>query len=116
MIFLRLPTGKSMVAGWGRNQKVHKSGSGDFQNSGAYTPNLLKLVLPVFNGKKCKEDYKIFKSISSEKHLCAGGEAGKNLLQMFHLKCSYHASAFANSAIFSVQLLCWYVSVSISKH
>ena len=82
MLFLRLPTGKSMVAGWGRNQKIHTLGSGDFQNSGAYTPNLLKLVLPVYNGTKCKQDYPVFKSISSEKHLCAGGEKGKNLIQM----------------------------------
>ena len=98
MICLRLPTGKSMVAGWGRNQKNYKFGSGDFQNSGAYTPNLLKLVLPVYNATKCKEDYKIFKSISSEKHLCAGGVAGKNVIQMFHLKRSQHS--FGLSAIF----------------
>ena len=109
MIFLRLPTGKSMVAGWGRNQKVHKSGSGDFQNSGAYTPNLLKLVLPVFNATKCKEDHKIFKSISSEKHLCAGGERGKKLIQMFHLKHSQHASAYSF-------YFCKCVSVTISNH
>ena len=83
MLFLRLPTGKSMVAGWGRNTKIHRLGAGDFQNSGAYTPNLLKLVLPVYNGTKCKQDYPVFKRISSEKHLCAGGEEGKNLIQMF---------------------------------
>ena len=82
MLFLRLPTGKSIVAGWGRNRQIHRLGTGDFQNSGAYTPNLLKVDLPVMNGTKCKQDFKIFKSISSEKHLCAGGVQGKTIIQM----------------------------------
>ena len=73
MAMHRLPTGKSIIAGWGRNEKIRLIGSGDFESSGAYTPNLLKAEVPVLNGKQCKEDYPVFKSISSEKHLCVGG-------------------------------------------
>lgn len=69
----RLPTGKSIIAGWGRNEKIRLIGSGDFENSGAYTPNLLKAEVPVLNGTQCKENNKGLKRISSEKHLCAGG-------------------------------------------
>ena len=79
MAMHRLPTGKSIIAGWGRNEEIRLIGtirligSGDFESSGAYTPNLLKAEVPVLNGTQCKKDYLVFKSISSEKHLCAGG-------------------------------------------
>ena len=113
VLFLRLPTGKSIVAGWGRNRQIHRLGAGDFQNSGAYTPNLLKVDLPVMNGTHCKETFKIFKSISSEKHLCAGGEEGKKMIKCFILSARsmqvlmsfgfiFPVSHFTNSKPFSV--------------
>ena len=78
IIFLhRLPTERSIVAGWGRNFEEHKIGAGDFANSGAYTPKLQKADVPLLNGTKCKEDFPVFKSISSDRHICGGGESGK---------------------------------------
>ena len=72
----RLPTGKSMVAGWGRTTKIHRIGEGDFEDTGAFSAHLLKVNLPVRNGTQCKKEYPVFRRISSEKHLCAGGEKG----------------------------------------
>ena len=72
----RLPTGKSMVAGWGRTTKIHRIGEGDFEETGAFSAHLLKVVLPVRNGTQCKKDFPIFRRISSEKHLCVGGVKG----------------------------------------
>ena len=73
MAMHRLPTGKSIIAGWGRNEKIRLISSGDFERSGAYSPNLLKAEVSVLNATQCKEDYKVFKRISSEKHICVGG-------------------------------------------
>ena len=78
MAMHRLPTGKSIIAGWGSYEKIRLIGSGHFEKSGAYFPNLLKAEVPVLNGTQCKEDYKVFKSISSEKHLCVGGTGDNN--------------------------------------
>ena len=72
----RLPTGKSIVAGWGRTTKLYRIGEGDFDATGAFSSNLLKVVVPVRNGTQCKKDFPIFRRISSERQLCAGGEKG----------------------------------------
>ena len=55
----RLPTERSIVAGWGRNFEEHKTGAGDFANSGVYIPKLQKVDVPVLSGTQCKHDWRL---------------------------------------------------------
>ena len=71
------PTQNSIVAGWGRTVKDPSPGAGDFINSGAFSEHLLKVALPIMDAVECKSRFPIFKDISNDRQICAGGEKGK---------------------------------------
>jgi len=66
-----------LVAGWGRNSSDHKD-VGDFRRIGAHANIMQKLVVPIVPIEECKSNFKFFKNIHSVRHLCAGGEIGKD--------------------------------------
>ena len=63
------------VSGWGRTNNNRRD-SGDTLEGGAHSNVLQKLKLPLILADKCKEDYKAYSVITSDKQVCAGGERG----------------------------------------
>lgn len=74
---IRLPDGEFLVTGWGRSNN-DPSDPGFIRTAGTFEAKQQKLVVPLIPIRKCKSDYRIFKKISDTKHLCAGGELGKD--------------------------------------
>ena len=70
-----IPQDEVLVAGWGRTNN-DPSDPGETERSGSFSSLLLKLKVPVVPVEECKSNYRIFKTIDIEKHLCAGGEKG----------------------------------------
>lgn len=66
-----------LVAGWGRNSSDHKD-LGDFRRIGAHSNIMQKLIVPSVPMDECKSNFKFFRNIHSVRHLCAGGEIGKD--------------------------------------
>lgn len=66
-----------LVAGWGRTSSDARD-HGDFRKIGAHSNIMQKLVLPPVPIEECKTKYDVFKNIHSVRHLCAGGEKGKD--------------------------------------
>ena len=63
------------VSGWGRTNNK-RNDAGDRFDGGAHANVLQKLKLPLILADKCKEDYKAYNVITSDKQVCAGGERG----------------------------------------
>ena len=63
------------VSGWGRTNNK-RNDAGDRFDGGAHSNVLQKLKLPLILADKCKEDYKAYNVITSDKQVCAGGERG----------------------------------------
>ena len=74
---IRLPRSPEyLVAGWGRTNN-DPSDRGEIEHSGTFENILQKLEVPLVPVSQCKANYRIFRNISTRKHLCAGGETGK---------------------------------------
>ncbi len=71
----RVPNGELLVAGWGRTTN-DPSDRGEIKETGTFTSVLLQLQVPLVPINSCKANYRLFKDISSTKHLCAGGDRG----------------------------------------
>ena len=70
------PPNTYIAAGWGRtNNDVYDRG--DIGVSGAHSSKLRKVEVPYIPIDQCKSDYSIFRDLSRERQICAGGIKGK---------------------------------------
>lgn len=71
------PQNDHFVVGWGRTNN-DETDLGNQTTVGAFSSILQKLKVPVFSAQFCIKQYPLFRQIHKERHLCAGGEKGKD--------------------------------------
>ena len=70
------PANTYIAAGWGRtnNDDFDK---GDYLSVGVYSSKLRKVEVPYIPLDQCKSDYYVFRNITANRQICAGGIKGK---------------------------------------